>query len=298
MHPAKRIILPHDESGERAHAINTPALSLYVLFIAVSVFTFQFLTSRSGLVLGYATDIKVEEIVNLTNAEREKAGLGTLSFNEKLSAAAKNKAEDMFEDDYWAHIARDGTTPWVFIENSGYDFFAAGENLARDFNDSEAVVRAWMNSPSHKDNVLGASYKDIGVAVVNGDLAGSETTLVVQMFGITRHDQQLMALAPTEVEVTPEAAATAGEGAPVVQTVPMPTEESVIPSAPESLPIRSITRTSSLLFIAFLLLLFALDLYVVAKKKLVRVSGNTFAHLSMLVFILIVIWWVKGGLIV
>lgn len=303
MNPAKRLFLPHHEHGARAHAISVPALGIYALFIAVSSLTIQVLTQNSGLILGYATDINVAEIVALTNKEREVAGLGEVTLNAELSEAAQKKAEDMFEDDYWAHIARDGTTPWVFIEQAGYDFFAAGENLARDFNNSEAVVRAWMDSPSHKDNILGVSYKDIGVAVVNGELAGTDTTLVVQMFGITRQDQQALALKPKDVEITPQAMVTQ-------QDVPE-NEVPVIPEIQDNLPveqenpagissrfsIKDFTRSSSLLFISFLFLLFTLDLLVVSRRKTVRVSGNNIAHLGMLLFILVVVWMAKGGLV-
>ena len=120
MHPATRIILPHHKHGARAHAVSMPALSAYAVFILVGALTFQILVKTSGLVLGYATDIHAEEIVALTNQEREAQNLTTVVLNEQLSQAAAAKAADMFEDDYWAHIARDGTTPWFFIVKSGY----------------------------------------------------------------------------------------------------------------------------------------------------------------------------------
>jgi hypothetical protein len=66
---------------------------------------------------------------------------------------------------------------------SGYQYTAAGENLAKDFNMSAGVVAGWMASPLHKDNILNTMYNDVGYAVVNGVLQGSETTLVVAMYG-------------------------------------------------------------------------------------------------------------------
>src|SRR5690606_22355375 len=55
--------------------------------------------------------------------------------------------------------------------------------LARDFDTSQGVINGWLNSPSHRENMLTAGYKDIGIAVLNGVLDGHETTLVVQLFG-------------------------------------------------------------------------------------------------------------------
>lgn len=295
MHPAKRLVLPHFRHGARAHAISSTALSLYSLFVGVSMLSFTFLARQSGIVLGYATDIYVNEIINLTNDARRSQGLSELKLNDSLSQAAQAKAEDMFEDDYWAHIAPDGTTPWVFIEQSGYHFYSAGENLARDFDSSSAVVQAWMDSPSHRDNLLG-SYSEIGVAVVDGNLAGNETTLVVQMFGTTRGG--VAATAPTEasVEVTPVAitSETAGlsveEGSAEKNSTP---ESQIVPKFRTNLS--EVTKNSVMLFAAFLFVLFGLDLLIVSRKGLIRVSGNNIAHLSLLVFLLFVVWWSNLG---
>ena len=161
-----------------------------------------------------------------------------------------------------------------------------------------------MNSPSHKENVLGANYRDIGVAVVNGELAGSETTLVVQMFGITRSAQQALVQKPAEVEVFAQAAAV--EINPPEEVTP-PTVASLAPSSepqPEVIPAfssgpsaRGITKTASLVFLVFLHAFFIVDCLYIYKKGIVRVSGNTLAHISLLLFLMMVVWWVEGGLI-
>lgn len=131
----------------------------------------------------YATDINVVDLHLLANQEREKAGLSPLSLNAKLSEAAQNKANHMIANDYWDHYAPDGTTPWSFIKASGYDYKTAGENLAEGFSYSSDVVAGWMNSPTHKANVLKDSYVDVGYAVLNGVILGEKTTLVVAMYG-------------------------------------------------------------------------------------------------------------------
>lgn len=91
-------------------------------------------------------------------------------------------------------MAPDGTTPWKFIRNTNYSYIIAGENLAKDFYDVKSMVEAWMDSKSHKDNILTKSYKETGVALKKCKLTGVNTTIVVQMFaspsqGRTNYDQ-------------------------------------------------------------------------------------------------------------
>ena len=134
-------------------------------------------------VLGYSSDITPVKIVMLTNRERQKAGLEQLRVNTLLNKAAQAKAANMLAFNYWAHVSPSGQTPWLFFKQAGYRYKVAGENLAKDFTDSESVVQAWMASPSHRDNILDARFRDIGVAVVKGDFKGVKTTLIVQLFG-------------------------------------------------------------------------------------------------------------------
>ncbi|NCN87702.1 MAG: hypothetical protein GW941_02285 [Candidatus Pacebacteria bacterium] len=136
-----------------------------------------------GYVLGYASSITPAQVVELTNAERANAGLPPLTLNSKLTNAALSKGQDMFNDQYWAHVAPDGKQPWGFISDNGYSYRVAGENLARDFSNSSDMMSAWMRSPTHKANIVNTRYQEIGIAVIDGVLGGHETTLVVQMFG-------------------------------------------------------------------------------------------------------------------
>ncbi len=174
-------ILPYPEPGTRARLLKNSALFFYVL---VLLFSQAYLYKLSPRILGFATNIATSELYQLVNQERSGLGLTTLKRNYKLEQAALKKAQDMFAKNYWAHYAPDGsTTPWQFILKAGYNYKYAGENLAKDFNTSSSVVVAWMNSSSHRANIVNKNYKDIGMVAVNGTLLGEETTLVVQMFG-------------------------------------------------------------------------------------------------------------------
>ncbi|MCA1734131.1 MAG: CAP domain-containing protein, partial [Acidobacteria bacterium] len=66
---------------------------------------------------------------------------------------------------YFSHISPDGREPFEVIEDRGYDFREAGENLAAGFASAKLVVAAWMRSPGHRDNLLSPSFEAVGVAI-------------------------------------------------------------------------------------------------------------------------------------
>lgn len=122
-------------------------------------------------------------LVSYTNDTRDERGLQTLTTSPELEVAAQMKANDMAEKGYFAHISPDGTTPWYWIQEAGYSYAHAGENLAVDFVRSKDVTNAWMNSPSHRANMVSEKYTEIGIATARGTYNGQDTVFVVQMFG-------------------------------------------------------------------------------------------------------------------
>ena len=130
-----------------------------------------------------AGEISADNVIKLVNKERISQGLGTLMENSTLNAAARDKAQDMIKNDYFAHTSPSGTSPWYWFEKSGYDYKYAGENLAINFSSAEEQHKAWMKSATHRKNILNPAYREIGVAVAKGKIDGSSTTLVVQLFG-------------------------------------------------------------------------------------------------------------------
>ncbi len=174
----RKLVVPVYDNSFFPYLLRKPALTFYV----VVIFCVNFL---SGIYspTAMASSITEDSIIEETNNERAAYGLSILSANSQLTAAAYAKAQDIFEYQYWSHYGPEGQTPWDFILSSGYDYVYAGENLAKGFSSSEALMSAWMASKSHRENIINANYSDIGVAVVSGDLQGSNVILVVQMFG-------------------------------------------------------------------------------------------------------------------
>lgn len=122
-------------------------------------------------------------IVSDTNEERGRAGLVSLSRNEILDQAAQMKAEDMANGSYFSHYSPTGISPWYWFKQAGYNYVHAGENLAVHFTDSSEVVDAWMNSPTHRANIMDEKFQEIGIGVAKGTYENYSTVFVVQLFG-------------------------------------------------------------------------------------------------------------------
>ena len=136
--------------------------------------------------LSFASPITSENLINLINQERTSRNIAPLSSNDELNNAADLKSNDMINRDYFDHYAF-GLSPWDFISNSGYDYLYAGENLAMDFQTSEGMVNAWMNSTEHRENILNPNFTDIGIGVVKGEYTENDktrdTVVVTNIFG-------------------------------------------------------------------------------------------------------------------
>lgn len=181
----QHLFIPHKDTHKKAHLISWHGLLIWVLVFILLQVSFSILGNIKPGVLGISSSIDQKSVIELTNKEREKLGLSDVVENSALDQAAQAKAQNMFAENYWSHFAPSGKSPWDFILGSGYKFTYAGENLAKNFYSSEDVVKAWMDSPTHRDNLLNPNYQDIGIAVVDGVLNGQKTTLVVQEFGTT-----------------------------------------------------------------------------------------------------------------
>lgn len=136
-------------------------------------------------VLGYATDMSIQELLDDTNQQRTSNGVAALALNGLLDNAAQSKANDMAARDYWSHNTPDGQTPWTFMDAAGYKYQLAGENLAYGFNTAADTLTGWMNSPGHRANILNGGYTEVGfgyINIANYQGTGPET-LVVAMYG-------------------------------------------------------------------------------------------------------------------
>jgi uncharacterized protein YkwD len=189
-------------------------------------------------------------LVELTNNDRSSTGLATLTVNPTLTEIAQAKANDMAAKGYFAHTSPEGLTPWYWFKQGGYKFSYAGENLAIDFSESPDVERAWMNSPTHRANVLGTQFSEIGVAVATGMYQGRATTFVVQEFGtpITPAIEAPVVVAPiattTPKGKTPVKVATTTPPAPSVRPL-LGDVTPTLPALATTIPTTTVAATPS-----------------------------------------------------
>ena len=194
------------------------AVILFVLRIVVLPFYIHFPKSS------FFAKIVSSDILQLLNAQRKSQGLTVLKENPKLSKAALLKARDMFEQGYFGHKSPKGIPGWYWIQESGYHYELAGENLAIGFLDSEEVYQAWYDSPQHRENLFNPDFQDIGIAVVKGKFQGNETTIVVQLFGTPRGEPETIA----KTEITGAGERKEGETPTVVKEVERENESEVM----------------------------------------------------------------------
>lgn len=275
--------LPHASNNHRPKALHIDVLFLYLLLFVIFRGGIGKIHALYPEVLGYATDIRVEKLVEGTNQKRQEQGLSPLSLNPQLSAAAAQKAVDMFSKNYWAHNSPDGKTPWDFIVSSGYRYTVAGENLAKNFINSSGVVDAWMASPTHRDNILKSTYQEVGFAVVNGVLNGEETTLVVQMFGASSAKPVSVVPPAVPVEVPQQPAQTS-----VASAFSAVTKEPFI-------NIPTISRDVAYIFLGIIMGVLMLDAWLVSRRKIVRIAGHNLAHFVFFAAIITVLSFAQRG---
>lgn len=316
----KHLFLPHDSNNHKAKILHNHSLLLIVLFVAGFQLLLNIIPKSFPQVLGYAANISPAEVIRLTNEQRTAAGLSPLTQNRNLDQAALAKGQDMLSKGYWAHFAPDGKSPWSFFLNFGYKYQYAGENLARDFSNAGAAVSAWMNSTTHKENILNPHYREIGIGVVEGPLSGVDTTIIVQFFG-----------APLTAAAQPIAVAKAQEAdnptpTPATETpVPTPTPSAPPEEVQETLPPVAVqvavtpqsasdsvaastfkplispfqaTKNLSLFITGIILLVLSLDLLIVRRNRIFRIGGRTLAHIAYISMVLAVILILKAGRII
>lgn len=333
----KHLFHPQRSNNHRPKILHPKPL-IFMTLIALGFFELVGLASSinlpQGNILGYASSITVAEIIEGTNKERAKQGLIALVYNQLLSEAAAGKAQDMFNEQYWAHTSPSGKEPWDFIKNVNYNYKVAGENLARDFDSTAPMIAAWMNSPTHRANIMNSRYRDIGLAVVDGKLNGIETTLVVQMFGAlttgtatnTAPSVDVPAVASTQPTATPTPVPVKLSPPPQVPVKTLPNDEDISGSDnpisttdsedlnQDDVLARAVVPQGTLsqgilmsplhllkaFFLSIIFLLVTILLYdglVIGHKKSVRLVGKNLAHIILFIFVAYLVVFFKGGAI-
>lgn len=110
-------------------------------------------------------------MVNLVNQERAAKGLQPLEVDMRLVKLAREKANDLIQNNYFDHYSKTLGSPFDQMKRAGVRYYLAGENLAGS-GSVERAHKALMESPTHRANILHKRYTHIGVGVIDGGVYG------------------------------------------------------------------------------------------------------------------------------
>lgn len=114
----------------------------------------------------------------LINEEREKNNLSKLQIDENLQNVARLKAQDLVNNNYFSHISPTYGTPFEMLKSHNIAYKTASENIAGN-SDINSAVKSWLNSDSHKENILSNDYNYTGIGVVDSIAYGK---IIVELF--------------------------------------------------------------------------------------------------------------------
>lgn len=314
------LFFPRESNNHRAKVLHHKSLFVLILLLLVGQFFIDTVSQSQPGVLGISANISTDDLLRITNERRQEAGQAPLVISKELSDAAFRKAQDMLAKNYWAHNSPDGVTPWVHFKAAGYDYLYAGENLARGYTTAPDVVQAWMDSKmGHRENMLSGNYKEVGFAVVTGSLTGDETVLVVEMLGSKNDaeenvtadvDEQFMSVVlPTPtVTISQQAIQSDTVLQPTMQPTPLPTivqmdtgeRADVFVASVRSQPLidkNSFTKEVGIFIIAILLIVLVLDVFIIKRKKIVRIAAHSLDHIIFFAILLLSLIIVGKGIV-
>ncbi len=253
-------------------------------------------------------------LMNLINQERTNRNLVSLFTHKALLGAATQKSQDMIDRDYFAHVDPDGNYVWPKIVASGYSpYRILGENLAVDFSTSEGIIQAWLDSPTHRANLLHPEFVDQGLTALYGDFQGRYTNLTTSLFGALATTSKTQPRPKVKAEpiayatpyASPYASPHAEDKSPAYITPPYSTpypshdktfEESLGGHAPRSTSssLFDLTRLISTLFGLALLIILAIDSVIIYRRETIIARSRSSYHLfgfMLIVLISILIWY-------
>lgn len=296
----RHLFTPHHTNNQRAKVLHNQTLFVVACLLLVSAFSIGFVRNTNKSVLGISASISSEDLLLYTNEARQQAGLPPLQLNQQLAQAAAGKAEDMFTNNYWAHVSPSGITPWDFIHGAGYNYEYAGENLARGYTTAQSVVAAWMASPEHRANILSSHYTDVGFAVSEGTLTGeSDTVLVVEEFGSKAAVQQAQTIPLVrQVAAATQQTAVQKPATPAARPTVIPKPQTMTSlTAKPLVDSQKATQTIGITLLGIFIAVLVVDLLYIKRRKVVRIAGHNIDHILFFITIILIAIMLGQGVI-
>lgn len=158
------------------------SIVILVCFNKTVVYGIKDYSNNNNIIQYNDTNIKISneqlDLLTKINEERQKENLQPLSFRSDLLEIAKQKAEDLIENNYFSHTSQKYGLIFDMLKENNIEYKIAGENLAGARNNN-LTLQGWLNSPTHKDNILEERYKYTGIYIINSNTYGK---VYVQVF--------------------------------------------------------------------------------------------------------------------
>ncbi len=186
----KDFFIPHAGNNYQPKSLHPKRLLFHAASVIVVKAMLFLLVFFYPITAWMTPDVSAEEgrkIIALTNTLRKSLSLNALTENQKLNQAAAQKVEDMFINQYFAHVSPQNHDLEYFLKLATYkNYIVVGENLAMGYDNAEDVMTAWENSPTHYSNLVDPNFKEIGVALAGGSYLKKDTVFGAQYFGLTQ----------------------------------------------------------------------------------------------------------------
>jgi len=232
----KNYFIPHPGNDHKPHSLRHKTILAFFLFVIILEFGFLVQVFIVFDKTKFLASVLPAVLTALTNEDRANIDAPPLKENELLKRAAEEKAKDMAEKGYFAHTSPEGRTPWYWLDQVGYKYTYAGENLAVNFFDSDDVEKAWMNSPTHRANIVRKDYTEIGIGIARGKYEGRNTIFVAQFFGTPTSVAFAEATPVQNINTETQAPKTVASS-PTKPTTPKPTTPKTTPTAVVTTPV-------------------------------------------------------------
>jgi len=185
----KKYFIPHEENNYKPHFLHSKRTYFYgTIFLAMKAVVVVFVMLLPTTVFVMPDVLANEEIklAGLVNKYRAESGVSSLSGQVKLYGTATDKANDMIGQQYFGHVSPSGRTLADIMAQHDYAYDFAGENLAIGFADASELLGAWIESPTHRNNILDPDFSEYGIVMLAGNFEDEPTVFAVNHFGHPR----------------------------------------------------------------------------------------------------------------
>lgn len=175
--------------------------ALFVL--ALGILSFNVLVKVDVSAENNSEAVTLENLLQAHNEYRRAEGVAELKLNNLLNISSNEKGVVMIDNQCWSHYCPPGKSPWDFFDDASYDYIYAGENLAEGFYSMDSLMQAWINSKTHRDNIVKPEFTEVGFSILYGNyLNNSNNILVVAHFGTTPSGSSVMSAENPKIEIT------------------------------------------------------------------------------------------------